>query len=158
MRAISLHGMSGSGAGFASTGHDCIAGCRDVRESVARFAPPLRASRIAPPLRTKSVESKLFELLEHTIEPCENRVMPDLLTAIADLESACTAMVSDDSDISLLTDDSLMHAQRRLAMGRRHVEASEARVAGEVARRSRRELGYEGLAQRLGARTPEALV
>ena len=119
---------------------------------------PFRTSRSAPPLPTKSVESKLFELLEHTFEPCENRVMPDLLTAIADLESACTAMVSDDSDISLLTDDSLMHAQRRLAMGRRHVEASEARVAGEVARRSRRELGYGGLAQRLGARTPEALV
>lgn len=83
--------------------------------------------------------------------------MPDLRTALADLESACAALVSAD-EIALIGDESLMAAQRRLAAARRQVESVEARVAGEVGERSRRELGNDGLAQRLGARTPEALV
>jgi hypothetical protein len=40
----------------------------------------------------------------------------------------------------------------------RHVDAMAAAVAGEIQHRSRRELGHSGLAQRLGARTPEKLV
>ena len=38
------------------------------------------------------------------------------------------------------------------------MDAAAAVLAGEIAHRSRRELGYDGLAQRLGARTPESLV
>jgi hypothetical protein len=57
-----------------------------------------------------------------------------------------------------LPDSSLLDAQRDLAAQRRQVDAQSAVVAAEIAFRSRRELGHEGLAQRLGARTPEKLV
>ena len=57
-----------------------------------------------------------------------------------------------------LSDSSLLEAQRDLAAQRRRVDAQSAVVAAEIAFRSRRELGHEGLAQRLGARTPERLV
>lgn len=57
-----------------------------------------------------------------------------------------------------LNDDQLMQAQRSLASAARAIESASAGVAAEIARRSSRELGYDGLAQRLGARTPERLV
>ena len=38
------------------------------------------------------------------------------------------------------------------------MEAREARAAGEIARRSSYDLGYQGLAQRTGFRTPEKFV
>ena len=59
---------------------------------------------------------------------------------------------------AMLSDDELVRAQRELAQARHTIEASEALVAAEIGRRSRRELGYEGLAQRHGARSAEQLV
>ena len=60
--------------------------------------------------------------------------------------------------LATLTDEQLLAEQRRLAHERRRVDAEAAAVAGEVARRSRRDLGLTGLAQRIGARTPERLI
>jgi len=57
-----------------------------------------------------------------------------------------------------LSDLELLGAQRDLAEQRRAIDAQAAVVAAEVAYRSRQELGHGGLAQRLGARTPEKLV
>ena len=57
-----------------------------------------------------------------------------------------------------MPDDELMGVQRQLADHRRLIDAASARVAGELARRSHRDLGYQGLAQRKGARTVERLV
>jgi hypothetical protein len=57
-----------------------------------------------------------------------------------------------------LSDDALLDMQRSLAVERRRIDAGLAAVAAEIAHRSRRELGYGGLAQRLGVRTPERLV
>ncbi|MEQ1737627.1 MAG: DUF222 domain-containing protein, partial [Rhodoglobus sp.] len=48
--------------------------------------------------------------------------------------------------------------QGALAAERRRVDARFAEVAGEIARRSRRELGIRGLAVREGARSPEELI
>lgn len=62
------------------------------------------------------------------------------------------------TDALVLSDDELIGTQRRLAHHRRVLDASAAIIAAEIAHRSRRELGYEGLAQSHGARTPEALV
>src|SRR4051812_26507088 len=59
---------------------------------------------------------------------------------------------------SELSDDGLLATQRVVAEIRRRVDAAAAVLAAEVAHRSRRELGYTGLATRLGARTPELLV
>lgn len=55
-------------------------------------------------------------------------------------------------------DSELLDAQRTLAEIRRRVDAALAVVAGEVDHRSRPQLGYDGLAQRLGARTPGKLL
>lgn len=60
--------------------------------------------------------------------------------------------------LSGVSDDELMQLQRRLAGIRRPVDAAAAEVAAEIGRRSTRELGYAGLAQRVGARSPEKLV
>jgi hypothetical protein len=61
-------------------------------------------------------------------------------------------------DLALLGDDELLARQVQIAEARRQVDAAGAAVASEIARRSRPELGYTGLAQRTGARTPDRLI
>ena len=61
-------------------------------------------------------------------------------------------------DLGAVDDEQLLEHQRTLAVRRRRLDAELARVAVEIARRSRRELGDAGLAQRLGMRTPDAAV
>jgi hypothetical protein len=77
-----------------------------------------------------------------------------------DLRDALVAprVVVAAPSVEQLTDDQLLAEQRRLAEERRQIDSRSALVAGEIERRSRRELGYSGLAQSRGARTPEALV
>lgn len=77
----------------------------------------------------------------------------DLLAQLAPDAAALTP-----TDALILTDDELIRTQRRYAEARRALDAAASVIAAEIAYRSRRELGYEGLAQRRGARTPEALV
>ncbi|WP_309714247.1 DUF222 domain-containing protein [Pseudolysinimonas sp.] len=62
------------------------------------------------------------------------------------------------ADPSVLDDDALLVGTRELGELRRLVEASLGSFAAEVKHRSRREDGFAGLAQRLGAGTPEKLV
>lgn len=62
------------------------------------------------------------------------------------------------SDAARLGDDELLAEQAAFASARRLVDAGAAAVAAEIAERSRRELGAEGLAQSRGERTPESLV
>jgi hypothetical protein len=61
-------------------------------------------------------------------------------------------------EFSGLSDERLLAHQRVLAARRRELDAELVAVAAEIAYRSRRELGYAGLAQRVGARTPERLI
>ena len=61
-------------------------------------------------------------------------------------------------DVTSLTDDELLGLQTRIAGVRRQVDVIAARIAAEIARRSRVDRGYSGLAQSRGARTPERLV
>ncbi|MDF1478219.1 DUF222 domain-containing protein [Leifsonia sp. H3M29-4] len=68
------------------------------------------------------------------------------------------AAVLELPPLAAASDDALLATQRSLAEVRRQVDAAASRVADEIARRSRPELGYDGLAQRLGARTPAHLV
>ena len=60
--------------------------------------------------------------------------------------------------VSGLSDDELLAEKVLLAEIRRRVDATDAVIAAELAHRSRPELGYSGLAQRHGARTPEKLI
>lgn len=57
-----------------------------------------------------------------------------------------------------LDDAALIARHERLAEGRRRIDAALAESSAEIRRRSDRALGYGGLAQRLGSRTPELLV
>src|SRR5262245_38093182 len=80
----------------------------------------------------------------------------DSLPALADVSVAFAPPAA--SVLGCLSDTELLDAQRRVAEIRRRTDAVAAALAGEVAHRSRRELGSEGLAQRLGQRTPENLI
>ncbi len=64
----------------------------------------------------------------------------------------------DRLSLSRLTDDALMSRQRWLVLERRRVDAALAAVAGEIARRSDRSLGYAGLAARHGVRSAEQFI
>jgi hypothetical protein len=66
--------------------------------------------------------------------------------------------VPDLGDAASATDSELIEAMRAWAQARRVVDSALAVLAGEVARRSSLEFGYDGLAQRAGARTADALV
>ncbi len=78
------------------------------------------------------------------------------LTALAALAAACSDEMR--ADAASAPDSSLIDNQRQLAAIARLIELAAAAVSAELAHRSRRELGYDGLAARLGARSPEALV
>jgi hypothetical protein len=64
----------------------------------------------------------------------------------------------DSTTLGALPDPALLQRQRSLGELRRRVDAAAALIAAEIERRSRPELGHNGLAQRLGARTPALLV
>ena len=66
--------------------------------------------------------------------------------------------VPDLDGLSAVSDSELMSTMRDWSEARRIVDAGLAQLAGEVAARSSLALGYDGLAQRSGARTPEGLV
>jgi hypothetical protein len=72
--------------------------------------------------------------------------------------AADVARVCDELDVASAVDDSLVTSQRQLAAIARLIDLAAATVAAEIARRSRRELGYDGLSARLGARSPQLLV
>ena len=62
------------------------------------------------------------------------------------------------TDLAAMSGDDLVEAMRVRAVRRREIDAECAQLAGEIARRSAPELGYSGLAQQTGARTPQLLV
>jgi hypothetical protein len=64
----------------------------------------------------------------------------------------------DSTMLGALPDTALLDRQRAVAELRRRADAAAALITAEIARRSRPELGHNGLAQRLGARTPALLV
>ncbi len=66
--------------------------------------------------------------------------------------------VPDLSAVACVSDLALEELLDRYAFAARQVAAGTALIAGEIARRSSRELGYSGLSQRTGDRTPEAFV
>jgi hypothetical protein len=66
--------------------------------------------------------------------------------------------VPDLSAVERVSDLALEGLLEQYAVAARQVAAGTAIIAGEVARRSARELGYSGLSQRTGDRTPEAFV
>lgn len=76
-----------------------------------------------------------------------------LLAALGDTSATFTA-----PQVSAWRDQELIDGQRSIAEARRRLDALAAAVAGEIAYRSRRELGHGGLAQSRGQRTAEGLI
>jgi hypothetical protein len=77
------------------------------------------------------------------------------------LRQAATAVASigeGSAAFMALTDDALLRAQGEIVTLRRHAETYAAWAAGEIARRSSRELGFDGLAQRNGFLSPVELI
>jgi len=77
----------------------------------------------------------------------------DVITRLRAAAAHCARFTTHD-----LSDDELLDLQGALGAARIDVDAAAALLAAEISQRSRRELGYEGLAQRRGLRTAEALV
>ncbi len=84
--------------------------------------------------------------------------MAFLIESLAAAQAAVGSLPVDSANYGGLSDAELLDSQAKLADLRRHLDACAAATAGEIARRSRHEFGYAGLAQRTGYRTPEALV
>ena len=62
------------------------------------------------------------------------------------------------TDYEALTDHDLVDLEKTASAHQRHLDAITTAAAGELARRSRRELGHAGLAAREGFRSPEAML
>lgn len=86
-------------------------------------------------------------------------VLEDTFTgSLAAVRAAASALPTSVGAVRGLSDGSLIALQTELAEARRALDASASLIAGEIEHRSRPELGYAGLAQREGYRTPERLV
>jgi hypothetical protein len=82
-----------------------------------------------------------------------------IFASALDAAKVAAARIPDAvSSVRALADTDLLGTQRELAALRRIVDARASLVAGEIAFRSRRELGYAGLAQKEGFGTAEKLV
>ena len=79
-------------------------------------------------------------------------------TALEAVRVAVAAIPDDLGSVKGLDDHALLETQRGLADLRRVIDARSSVFAGEVAFRSRRDLGYSGLAQREGFQSAEKLV
>jgi hypothetical protein len=84
--------------------------------------------------------------------------MSEFTDSLAGVEAAIGLLPVDAESLAGMTDAELTAVPAGLAAARHQLEAREARVAGEIARRSGYELGYRGLAQRTGFRTAEKFV
>src|SRR4051812_18002218 len=84
--------------------------------------------------------------------------MPSPQPRFAELASAAAGCLAWLREVGGLSDDDLLDTQRQLAESQRVLATAAAAMAAEVQHRSRRELGYDGLAQKRGMRTAEALV
>jgi hypothetical protein len=82
--------------------------------------------------------------------------MPSFPSYLAGLGDTATAFVAPE--VARFADAELLDGQRAVAELRRRVDAVAAAFAGEIAHRSRRELGHSGLAQSNGLRSAEDLI
>lgn len=84
--------------------------------------------------------------------------MPGAVDTFESTMASISTLPTASSWFAALQDAELLEIQTRLAEMRRHIDSCAAVSAGEIARRSRRELGYSGLAASAGHRTPQALL
>ena len=81
-----------------------------------------------------------------------------LATAFATALAALERVPRSPAELSTLPDAAVLELASTAAAMQRLVGTHSALIAGEIGRRSARDLGHSGLAQRAGYRTPEELV
>jgi hypothetical protein len=81
-----------------------------------------------------------------------------LTASLADVRARAGELLPLAKGAAGLSDSELLAVQRGMADLRRTLDAVSATFAGEIAERSRKELGHAGLAQRSGYRNAQALV
>jgi hypothetical protein len=79
-------------------------------------------------------------------------------SALDAVDAAADTLPTSLGLVKALDDTTLLAVQRRLAASRRALDACASLVAGEVSFRSRRDLGYTGLAQREGFQSAKKLI
>jgi hypothetical protein len=84
--------------------------------------------------------------------------MPRIADSLAAMATAAAALPKDSATLEALSEVELLVLPKLLTDITRQLEASVAAAAGEIARRSTPEHGFDGLSQRTGFRTPEHLV
>jgi len=95
-------------------------------------------------------------VLEYTFDSGGEWGMTSIPSYLATLGDPATVFAVPE--VAGLADAELLEGQRAVAELRRRVEAVAAVFAGEIAHRSRRELGHTGLAQANGVRSAEDLI
>jgi hypothetical protein len=93
---------------------------------------------------------------EYPFESMGESTMASIPTYLAALGDAAAPFAVPT--VAGFTDAELLDGQRAVAELRRRVDAVAAAFAGEIAHRSRRELGHSGLAQANGLRSAEDLI
>lgn len=78
--------------------------------------------------------------------------------AIVALHEVWADASGSESSVEGLSENVLVAVNEALGAVKRHTDAVHARVAAEIARQSRRELGPDGLAKKQGFRNPTALI
>jgi hypothetical protein len=84
--------------------------------------------------------------------------MQTLTDQLREVASAAAQIGDGAAGYAVLTDADLLDAQTQLGLIRRRYETQAAWAAGEISRRSSRELGFTGLAKRNGFLTPVELI
>jgi len=84
--------------------------------------------------------------------------MENLAQTLRASADAVAMLGASAPEITALDDSALLSAQGKISDHRRHLDTYAAWVAGEIARRSHRDFGYAGLAQRTGHLSPESLI
>ena len=84
--------------------------------------------------------------------------MSELTDSLASLEALAATLPSESAAFDALSDTELIAVPAALARVQHRLEATAAIAAGTIAKRSSIDLGYAGLAQRSGYRTPAGLI
>jgi hypothetical protein len=115
-----------------------------------------------PQGRAEKLLHRFEAFLATCVHHCENCFMPSSAdtfdTSLDAVISAVETLPTELTAVQSLDDAALLQAQHRIAIARTKLDACASLLAGETGYRSRHDLGLNGLAQREGFRTPEALV
>jgi hypothetical protein len=84
--------------------------------------------------------------------------MTDLATALLDTAAAVAGFGARPEDLAALDDDRIVELHRAIAECERRLGSYKTHAAAQLARRSRRDLGHDGLAARNGFPSPEKML